>query len=253
MIRSFFVMVAGSKIRVRINFHTGERQDLAYKLMGFGLPVQLLPTTESGVIKTKNHSQWLKTRQLLEEHACNCPTTQPANLLGAIECPALNDILYERSKPCNFHPGNSLFKGLIEEKKEEHALLSQSGKRDLAWSIVEEIDIRNGRFLTWDRKSGFWVQLRDRSEIRLKVATSLRDFNKHSRTIAKVCKASYDDGKELKKRRIVVSDNESSQDGHGSANKPVAEAVLRPSSISSAKTTWFSETFHQKVVLFCRK
>merc|ERR1712194_46038 len=111
--------------------------------------------------------------------------------------------------------------------KEEHALLSQTGKRDFTWSIVEEIEKRGGRFLTWDRKSGFWIQLQDRSEIRLKVATSLRDFNKHSRAIAKVhtvasvCKVSYDDGQELKKRRIVFLDNESSQDGHGSANNSV--------------------------------
>lgn len=229
LIRSFFVLVMGSKIRVRANFHVGGRQELAYKLMGFGIPTQILPTTESGAIKTKNHAQWLKTRQLLEQHAFNNPTTQPATLVGAIECPALNDVLYERTKPCNFHPGNSRFKGLIEEKKAQHTQLSQTGKRDFAWSIVEEIERRNGRFLTWDKKGGFWIQLRDRSEIRLKVATSLRDFNKHSRAIAKVqtvssvCKVSFDDGQFIKKRRIVVSDDESSQEeslgkssGHGS-------------------------------------
>lgn len=107
-------------------------------------------------------------------------------------------------------------------------MLSQTGKRDFAWSIVEEIELRNGRFLTWDRTSGFWVQLRDRSEIRLKVATSLRDFNKHSRAVAKVqtvaavCKLSVDDNQQLKKRRVVVSDDESSQEGHGSSNNSVA-------------------------------
>lgn len=232
-IRSFFVLVIGPKIRVRVNFHMGEHQELAYKLMGFGIPVQLLPTTGSGAIKTKNYAQWLKTRQLLEKHAFNSPTTQPANLVGAIECPPLNDVLYERTKPCNFHPGNSRFKGLIEERKEEHTQLSQTEKRNFAWSIVEEIEKRNGRFLTWDRKGGFWVQLRDRSEIRQKVATSLRDFNKHSRAVAKVqtvasvCKVSFDDGQLLKKRRVVVSDDESSEEGlgncrgHGSSNSSV--------------------------------
>jgi len=215
-VRSFFILVMGPNIRARVHFHSGERQELSYKLMGFGIPVQLLPTTESGVIKTKNHGQWSKTRQLLERKAADTPTIQPTSLIGAIECPGLNDVLYERTKPCMFHPGNSRFKGLIEDKKEEHALLSQTGKRDFSWSIVEEIEKRGGRFLTWDRKSGYWIQLRDRSEIRLKVATSLRDHNKHSRavskvqTVASVCKVSFDDGQELKKRRIVVSDDESS-------------------------------------------
>jgi len=221
LVRSFFVLVMGANIRVRVNFHSGERQELAYKLMGFGIPVQLLPTTESGVLKTKNHTQWFKTRQFLEKYASTTFTTQPGKLLGAIECPTLNDVLYERTKPCMYHPGNTRFKGIIEGKKEEHALLSQTGKRDFSWSIVEEIEKRRGRFLTWDRKNGFWVQLQDRSEIRLKVATSLRDFNKHCRAVSKVqttssvCKVSFDDGQEMKKRRIVVSDDESSQPDTG--------------------------------------
>jgi len=230
--RSFFVLVLGADVRVRVNFHSGERQELSYKLMGFGVPVQLLPTTESGVLKTKNHTQWFKTRKLLEKHASNTFTTQPGKLLGAIECPTLNDVLYERTKPCMYHPGNTRFKGLIEGKKEEHALLSQTAKRDFSWKLVEQIENRKGRFLTWDRKNGFWVQLLDRSEIRLKVATSLRDFNKHCRAVAKVqttssvCKVSFDDGQEMKKRRVVVSDDESSQSDtsicqFGGNNSPV--------------------------------
>lgn len=219
-VRSFFVLVMGRGIRVRVSFHSGERQELSYKLMGFGIPVQLLPTTESGVIKTKNHMQWLKTRRFLEKNAGSDPTTKPGNLLGAIECPALHDVLYERNKPCIFHPGNCLFKGLIEAKKDEHALLTQTGKRDFSWSIVGEVEKLGGRFLTWDRR-GFWIQLSDRSEIRLKVATSLRDFNKHARavgrcqTVSSVCKVSFDDGhgtvQNLKKRRVVVTDDEASQ------------------------------------------
>jgi len=227
-VRSFFILVMSSQTRVRVNFHSGERQELSYKLMGFGIPVQLLPTTESGVIKTKNHSQWLKTRLLLEKNPL--PSIQPANLVGAIECPARNDVLYERTKPCSSHPGNIRFKCLIEERKDEHALLTQTEKRDFAWSIVEEIERRNGRFLAWDRQNGYWTQILDRSEIRLKVATSLRDFNKHSRamakvqTVASVCKVSFDDGQELKKRRIVVSDDDSSHSDNycGSSNNSVS-------------------------------
>ena len=159
--------------------------------------------------------QWFKTRQFLEKQAGSNPTTTPGELYGAIECPTLYDVLYERKKPCIFHPGNCRFKGLIEAKKEEHALLTQTGKRDFSWSIVREVEKLNGRFLAWD-PLGFWTPLQDRSEIRLKVATSLRDFNKHTRamtkcqTIQSVCKVSFDDGPELKKRRIVVTDDESS-------------------------------------------
>jgi len=161
--------------------------------------------------------QWLKARQHVEKLATSMPnTTQPLDMMGVIECPCLNDVLYERSKPCNTHPGNVRFKALIEEKKADRDALDQTGKRDFAWTIVEEIEDRNGRFLKWDKKQGFWVCLEDRSDIRTKVASSFRDFQKTARalakpqTVASVCKVSFDNGQELKKRRIVVSDDESS-------------------------------------------
>mmetsp|Transcript_19290 Transcript_19290/g.44705 ORF Transcript_19290/g.44705 Transcript_19290/m.44705 type:complete len:519 (+) Transcript_19290:274-1830(+) len=241
-LKSFFVLVMGAKIRARVNFHSGERQELSYKLMGYGIPVQLLPTTESGVIKTKNHMQWFKTRRFLEKNAGNNATTRPGELLGAIECPALYDVLYERNKPCIFHPGNCLFKGLIEEKKEEHALLTQTGKRDFSWSIVREVEKRDGRFLTWDRR-GFWIQLQDRSEIRLKVATSLRDFNKHARavnkcqTVSAVCKVSFDDGQELKKRRIVTDDEASQSSGSECSSANSTFGMCMPSMLKTLSDT----------------
>jgi len=230
-VKNFFVLVMGSRLRVRVNFHSGERQELSYKLMGFGIPVQVLPTTESGVIKTKNHMQWFKTRQFLEKQAGSNATTTPGELYSAIECPTLYDVLYERNKPCIFHPGNSRFKGLIEAKKEEHALLTQTGKRDFSWSIVREVEKHNGRFLTWD-PLGFWIPLLDRSEIRLKVATSLRDFNKHTRainkcqTIPSVCKVKFDGGPELKKRRVVITDDESSRASNSETSSLIGCGVV---------------------------
>jgi len=211
--------------------------------MGYGIPTQALPTTESGQIKTKNHTQWYKTRVMLEkqaELAASCSSTsspsygsdpssttsytnnsdplEPGECYGAIECPRLNDVLYERTKPCMFHPGNTLFKGLIEERKTDHAKLTQTAKRDFTWSIVEEVERRGGRFLKWDQR-GFWIPIANRSEIRLKVATSLRDFNKHTRALNKCqttsavsCVAfdnkTQDYTHDIKKRRVMISDDE---------------------------------------------
>jgi hypothetical protein len=204
--------------------------------MGYGIPTQALPTTESGQIKTKNHTQWYKTRVMLEKQAAlaasPCSSGEPSSTgsskkndplvpgayYGAIECPRLNDVLYERTKPCMFHPGNTLFKGLIEERKTDHAKLTQTAKRDFTWSIVEEVERRRGRFLKWDQR-GFWITIANRSEIRLKVATSLRDFNKHTRALHKCqttssvsCVAfdnkTQDYKHDIKKRRVMISDDE---------------------------------------------
>ena len=216
---------------------SGEQQEIQYQLMGYGIPTQVLPTTESGQIKTKNYTQWYKTRVMLEKQAALAASRSsfsgdpsstssnrksdplvPGACYGAIECPRLNDVLYERTKPCMFHPGNTLFKGLLEERKTDHATLTQTAKRDLTWSIVEEVERRRGRFLKWDQR-GFWVPIANRSEIRLKVATSLRDFNKHTRalnkceTISSVSCVAFDNKTQdykhdIKKRRVMISYDE---------------------------------------------
>jgi len=50
----------------RVKVHTGERTELQYQLMGFGIPVSLIPTTGTGTLKTKVFLQWAKARKILE-------------------------------------------------------------------------------------------------------------------------------------------------------------------------------------------
>ena len=69
---------------------------------------------------------------------------------------------------------------MLEAKKRQHLAANQTMKKEIAWEIMAEVERRNGRFLSWD-KSGWWVELDDRIEVRHKVATSLRDFNKKAR------------------------------------------------------------------------
>ena len=148
---------------------------MRYKLMGFGIPVSLLPETDSGVVKVKNHTQWLKLRKLLE--------SDPIANANICECPGLNDVLFRRAGTCRTHPGNVIFKNLLESIQDEHNNSNQSEKRDISWSVVKEVESRNGRFFKWCTNPTCWIRMTDRSEIRLKVAMSIRDFDRHARAV----------------------------------------------------------------------
>jgi len=175
-VRAVVVTLMEGHMRTRLNIITGTWTEMNYKIMCYGIHAEMIPITENYVIKTRNHSQWLQARKCVElDPFGSVRTTADGGLV--IECPGLNDVLFNRGKSCQFHPGNVIFRGALESTKRKHWLANQTVKKQLAWQLMEEVEKKNGRFLHWS-KPGWWVKFRDRGEIRHKIATSLRDFNK---------------------------------------------------------------------------
>jgi hypothetical protein len=136
--------------------------------MGYGIPVDLMPLTGTGKVKVKNLQQWIKTRKVIEETKESTP----------VECPFLNDVCFRFGKSYLSHPGNAIFRGLVEANFDEHNdTAATDTKMAVTWRIVEEIERKNGRFLVWDNR-GWWVELLDRNQIRSKVAVSLKEHKK---------------------------------------------------------------------------
>eukprot|EP00536_Pseudo-nitzschia_multiseries_P007349 jgi/Psemu1/324719/estExt_fgenesh1_pg.C_1730003 len=50
----------------RVRFHLGENLELRYQLKSFGIPVELIPSTDTGNVKHVNLKQWIKLREFLE-------------------------------------------------------------------------------------------------------------------------------------------------------------------------------------------
>jgi hypothetical protein len=152
------------------SFRVGTPTELQYQLMGYGIPVDLLPMTGTGNVKVKNHQQWIKTRRVVEED----------NDLTPVECPNLNDVCFRFGKSYLSHPGNAIFRGLVEANFVEHNdSTTTDAKIAVSWRVVEEIERNNGRFLVWDNR-GWWTELRDRNQIRSKVAVSLKEQKKRA-------------------------------------------------------------------------
>lgn len=156
----------------------GTKTELNYKIMGFGIHPEMIPVTDNGTIKTRNHVQWLETHQLIEKAPYG--SLRETGGGAVVDCPGINDVLFHRGKSCQYHPGNVTFKSMLESKKRQHMAANQTMKKEIAYDIMVDVENRTGRFLYWD-KSGWWVEFDNRTEIRHKVATSLRDFNKQTR------------------------------------------------------------------------
>ena len=90
-----------------------------------------------------------------------------------IDCPNNNDVLFRRGYAYLSHPGNAMFRGLVEKNYHQHSTaITTNGKGAVKWSIVNEVE-RQGRFLVWD-PNGYWTQLRDRTLIGTKVNYALK-------------------------------------------------------------------------------
>lgn len=181
LIRLFLITFMQDKYRSRASVLTGTMTELKYKILGYGINPEMIPVSDSGTIKTRNFLQWMETFKSIEKEPYGSTITT-ADGRNAIDCPKSNDVLFHRGKSCQYHPGNVAFRGMLEAKKRQHLAANQTMKKEIAWAIMAEVERRKGRFLSWD-KSGWWVELNERTEVRHKVATSLRDFNKKTRAV----------------------------------------------------------------------
>jgi hypothetical protein len=166
--KAVIILSLGVETTTRMKFHTDDDIQTIYQLMTYGIPVDLIPRTGTGNIKTKNHQHWIKTRKVIEESKEDVP----------IECPGMNDVVFRFGKSYLSHPGNAVFRGLIEANFDEHSDATNiEMKLAVTWRIVEEIEKRGGRFLVWDQR-GWWKVATDRAQNRSKVAVSLKEHKR---------------------------------------------------------------------------
>lgn len=151
---------------------TGEGMELQYRLKSYGIPVDLIPITDTGNIKTTNLKQWMRLRKIVEVGMT--PDGTNANEVSIIECPRSNDVIFRPGTSMLCHPGNVVFRGLIESKQ-DRITVKRAEKEEVALEIVHEIKKSGGRFLIWDN-GGWWSEAKDVDLICTKIAISYRDF-----------------------------------------------------------------------------
>lgn len=189
-------------------FVAGEGMELQYRLKSYGIPVDLTPITDSGNIKTTHLKQWLRLRKIIEVGWT--PDGTKTDKISIIECPGSNDVIFRPGTSMLCHPGNVVFRGLIESKQ-NRITVKRAEKEEVALEIIHEVEKSGGRFLMWDN-GGWWSELKDVGVISTKIAISYRDFktkvqqNKQQQKVdsSTFCFVNQDHGKK-RKRRMVCS------------------------------------------------
>ena len=101
---------------------------------------------------------------------------QPASMTNTkvtIEVPENSDVLCGRGGLSNKHPGNRLFRRLVQENKTVYQLtIGPSHKQFLVMSIMEAIHNQGGRFIR--QEGGNWVEI-SRRQVAIKTSQALRE------------------------------------------------------------------------------
>uniref|UniRef100_A0A7S4AGI2 DUF6824 domain-containing protein n=1 Tax=Pseudo-nitzschia australis TaxID=44445 RepID=A0A7S4AGI2_9STRA len=179
LLRSIMARTLGKTYRLRLKFHVGEGVEMQYVLKSYGIPVDLTPLTDSGNIKTTYLKQWLRLRKIIELGMT--PNGFKTNNVSIIECPRSNDVIFRPGTSMLCHPGNVVFRGMIEAKQ-NRITVKRAEKEEVALEIIQEVQQTGGRFLMWDN-GGWWSELNDVPLISGKISISYRDFKTKVKTL----------------------------------------------------------------------
>ena len=140
----------------------GEEIELRYTVKSYGIPIELVPITNTGTIKTTYWKQWIRLRDTLDGMKAkqqqiiingggdygensNGGAANNNNFPIMIECPGSTDVIFRAGTTLICHPGNAMFQNLMESKQYEHSIASQVGKMAVIRSIIDEVKNRGGR------------------------------------------------------------------------------------------------------------
>lgn len=198
ILRSVLAMTLGKK-RSRLKFHSGEPVELKYQAAGYGIPVDLIPMTSTGNVKTTYLKQWIRLRNAIEVEMMlkgswclgdafgNQPDNNNNDHEILIECPGSNDVVFRPGRPGMNHAGNVAFRSLIESKSFLHDRASQTEKLTITKEVVKEmIEIRKGRFLIWNETYCCWKPIENPNKQRHKVAVALRNFKSAKKALKNI-------------------------------------------------------------------
>jgi len=183
---------------IRWKFHIGNELEMRYRLKSYGIPIELLPITESGTIKYNHHQQWMKTRKLLEQQVA----LDGANNIVIVECPGSNDVIFRRGTSSMENPGNNMYRDMIltylegkeEQERQNHfhepgvelvpsvmmmpttktiTTASTTHTIMIDWLLDQITNHKHGRILDWSKKHNTWIQMSDEIEIKKKISALL--------------------------------------------------------------------------------
>lgn len=171
LLRSVMTMTLGIHYRRRLKFHVGEGTELQYILKSYGIPIENLPITDTGNIKTTYLKQWLRIRKIIEVKMLS--TGRSTKNTSIIECPRSVDVVFRPGTSMLCNPGNVTFRGMIEANQYRNTV-KRTDKEKVAFEIIDTIKGLGGRFLLHE-PLGYWTDISDDPSVVDKITISYRD------------------------------------------------------------------------------
>ena len=166
--------------------------------MSFGIPVDAIPVSVSGTIKTKDFLKWIVRRKKKEDYMGYHGRNSRWN---RIDLPNLNDVLFAKGRPYQHHPGNQEYLRLIQDCLIEYdSAANRRDKRSVACNLIDSMRMQSTRFLIKDSED-WWVEASDK-ELHEKV---IKAFSHASATLKKkssICHIKYHESSMGKRLRI---------------------------------------------------
>jgi hypothetical protein len=148
----------GRERRLRFRMHHGPLTENIYKLLTFGIPVDVLPVACDGGLKVSNHLKWVSRRQTKDSDLFL------KGFFHGIHMPRRDDVLLGRGKTIQEHPGNVRMRSLVYSHLDISKKTFTGEKNSLAAQIVAAMKRCRCRFLK-KKKDGWWVEVPDNEAI----------------------------------------------------------------------------------------
>mmetsp|Transcript_12545 Transcript_12545/g.26405 ORF Transcript_12545/g.26405 Transcript_12545/m.26405 type:complete len:541 (+) Transcript_12545:151-1773(+) len=169
VLSSMYVFGLDPHHRTLYKKHVGGNTELLYSLSSYGIPHDLIPISSTGKVKTATQSSWVNGQRVKMRNNDD---------KEIVDCPRSLDVVFKQGPAYKNNPGNMYFRELIQMYSDEHLQGSKDEKYRITLSILQEVENRNGRFLEWSKAEGVWVVGKDRNKVRVKIAASLKQYNR---------------------------------------------------------------------------
>jgi len=131
--------------------------------MGYGIPVNVLPVSDTGIIKRTNQNKWIAKYAQREQ------TLIRTGIFDGIDIPRGCDVLTGTGRPTQQHPGNVYMRNLVESCMEEF-IGSTSERKAAIDKVYFFVKVTTGRFL-YQGNDGWWRESTEK-EAKEKVCTT---------------------------------------------------------------------------------
>ncbi len=146
----------------------GTHTEVMYKLLTYGIPVDVIPITSSGIVKTKDFGRWIQRRRTKDQNLATRERLNPSDYFSGlfmedrIELPSNRDVLLGTGKPLMKHPGNQNFRNVVDGLLDVYDTTpSPRDKGELTWGVVRFIQNEGGRFLKREKEGDWWIVASD--------------------------------------------------------------------------------------------